>query len=203
MPARTAARARAYSSRTSAKDELLEHYVAATRAIVVGDPESAETQMGPLVSAGQRETVEGYISRGLEEGATVLEGGSRPEGLDGGFYLRPTILDGCTNDMVVAREEIFGPVVSVITFETEDEAIRLANDTPYGLSGSLWTQDGARQLRVARALRTGAIGVNSNSSVFPQVPFGGYKASGVGKELGMEGLVHNTELKSVFVSTER
>ena len=86
--------------------------------------------------------------------------------------------------MVVAREEIFGPVVSVITFETEDEAIRIANDTPYGLSGSLWTRDGARQLRVARALRTGAIGVNSNSSVFPQVPFGGYKASGVGKELG-------------------
>ena len=105
--------------------------------------------------------------------------------------------------MVVAREEIFGPVVSVIEFETEEEAIRLANDTPYGLSGSLWTRDGARQLRVARALRTGAIGVNSNSSVFPQAPFGGYKASGVGKELGMEGLVHNTELKSVFVSTER
>ena len=128
--------------------------------------------------------------------------GRRPDGLDGGFYLLPTILDDCTNDMVVAREEIFGPVVSVITFETEDEAIRLANDTPYGLSGSLWTRDGARQLRVARALRTGAIGVNSNSSVFPQAPFGGYKASGVGKELGMEGLVHNTELKSVFVSTE-
>ncbi len=187
----------------SAKDELLEHYAAATRGIVVGDPESTDTQMGPLVSAGQRQTVEGYIAQGLEEGATVLEGGARPEGLDGGFYLRPTILDRCTNDMVVAREEIFGPVVSVITFETEDEAIRLANDTPYGLSGSLWTRDGARQLRVARALRTGAIGVNSNSSVFPQAPFGGYKQSGVGKELGMEGLVHNTELKSVFVSTER
>jgi acyl-CoA reductase-like NAD-dependent aldehyde dehydrogenase len=186
-----------------AKDELLEHYAAATRAIVVGDPESTETQLGPLVSAGQRETVEGYIARGVGEGATVLEGGVRPEGLDGGFYLRPTILDGCTNDMVVAREEIFGPVVSVITFETEEDAIRLANDTPYGLSGSLWTRDGARQLRVARALRTGAIGVNSNSSVFPQAPFGGYKQSGVGKELGMEGLVSNTELKSVFVSTER
>ena len=189
----------------SAKDELLEHYVAATRAIVVGDPESAETQVGPLVSAGQRETAERYIARGLEEGATMLEGGARPDGDDvaNGFYLRPTVLGDCTNDMTVAREEIFGPVVSVITFETEDEAIRLANDTPYGLSGSLWTRDGARQLRVARALRTGAIGVNSNSSVFPQVPFGGYKASGVGKELGMEGLVHNTELKSVFVSTER
>jgi len=184
----------------SAKDELLEHYVATTRGIVVGDPEDEATQMGPLVSGAQRETVEGYVARGLEEGATLLEGGSRPDG--GGFYLRPTILDDCTNEMVVSREEIFGPVVSVIEFETEEEAIRLANDTPYGLSGSLWTRDGARQLRVARALRTGAIGVNSNSSVFPQALFGGYKASGVGKELGMEGLVHNTELKSVFVSTE-
>ncbi len=188
----------------SAKDELLEHYVAATRAIVVGNPEDEATQMGPLVSAAQRETVEGYIAKGLEEGAAVLAGGSRPDGetLGDGFYLSPTVLDRCTNDMVVAREEIFGPVVSVIVFDTEEEAIRLANDTPYGLSGSLWTRDGARQLRVARALRTGAIGVNSNSSVFPQAPFGGYKASGVGKELGMEGLVHNTELKSVFISME-
>jgi acyl-CoA reductase-like NAD-dependent aldehyde dehydrogenase len=188
----------------SAKDELLEHYVAATRAIVVGEPENESTQVGPLVSAAQRETVEDYVARGVEEGATLLEGGARPDGdgLARGFYLRPTILDGCTNEMVVAREEIFGPVVAVIEFDTEEEAIRLANDTPYGLSGSLWTRDGARQLRVARALRTGAIGVNSNSSVFPQAPFGGYKASGVGKELGMEGLVHNTELKSVFVSTE-
>jgi len=188
---------------TAAKEELLEHYATATRAIVVGDPESTETQMGPLVSARQRDTVEEYIERGIEEGAAVLTGGVRPDGLDRGFYLLPTILDGCTNDMVVAQEEIFGPVVSVITFETEDEAVRLANDTPYGLSGSLWTRDGARQLRVARALRTGAIGVNSNSSVFPQAPFGGYKQSGVGKELGMEALVHNTELKSVFLSTER
>ena len=126
---------------TSVKDELLEHYVATTRAIVVGDPESDATQVGPLVSAYQRETVEAYVARGVDEGATVLEGGTRPDGdgLEDGFYLRPTILDGCTNDMTVAREEIFGPVVSVITFETEEEAVRIANDTPYGLSGSLWT----------------------------------------------------------------
>ncbi len=188
----------------SVKDELLEHYRATTRAIVVGNPEADGTQMGPLVSAGQRETVEGYIERGRSEGATVVEGGTRPDdpALAEGYYLRPTILDDCTNEMTVSREEIFGPVVSVITFRDEAEAIRLANDTPYGLSGSLWTRDGARQLRVARALRTGGIGVNSNSSVFPQAPFGGYKQSGVGKELGMEGLVHNTELKSVFISTE-
>ncbi len=188
----------------SVKDEFLERYVAATRAIVVGDPEQAETQVGPLVSAEQRETVERYIATALEEGATVVEGGARPVDaeLANGFYLRPTVLDDCTNEMTVSREEIFGPVVSVIPFRDEAEAIRLANDTPYGLSGSLWTRDGARQLRVARALRTGGIGVNSNSSVFPQAPFGGYKQSGVGKELGMEGLVHNTELKSVFISTE-
>ena len=189
----------------SAKDELLEHYVAATRAIVVGDPEAEGTQMGPLVSAHSARPSRGTSRAASTRARPCSREGAAPTGTGSprGFYLRPTVLDDCTNDMVVAREEIFGPVVSVITFETEEEAIRIANDTPYGLSGSLWTRDGARQLRVARALRTGAIGVNSNSSVFPQAPFGGYKASGVGKELGMEGLVHNTELKSVFVSTER
>ena len=190
----------------SAKDELLERYVAATNAIVVGDPESAETQVGPLVSAGAARDRGGLHRAGAsQEGATVAAGGARPDdpALANGYYLRPTVLDGCTNDMTVSREEIFGPVVSVITFRDEAEAIRLANDTPYGLSGSLWTRDGARQLRVARALRTGGIGVNSNSSVFPQAPFGGYKQSGSGKELGMEGLVHNTELKSVFISTSK
>jgi acyl-CoA reductase-like NAD-dependent aldehyde dehydrogenase len=186
-------------------DEVLERYAATTRAIVVGDPERAETQVGPLVSAGQRETVEGFIERGVGDGARIVEGGVRPSdpALADGFYLRPTILGDATNEMPVSREEIFGPVVSVIPFRDEDDAIRLANDTPYGLSGSLWTRDGARQLRVARAMRTGCIGVNSNSSVFPQAPFGGYKMSGVGKELGMEGLANNTEQKSVFISTER
>jgi acyl-CoA reductase-like NAD-dependent aldehyde dehydrogenase len=188
----------------SVKDEVLERYAATTAAIRVGMPEDPETQVGPMISAGQRETVEGYIQAGIEAGATVVTGGERPGGeLERGFFLRPTVLDGVTNDMRVAREEIFGPVVSVITFRDEDEAVRIANDTPYGLSGSLWTRDGARQLRVARALRTGVLGVNTNSSVFVQMPFGGYKQSGVGKELGMHALEHNTELKSVFISTEQ
>jgi acyl-CoA reductase-like NAD-dependent aldehyde dehydrogenase len=187
----------------SAKDELLERYAATTAAIRVGMPDDPETQVGPMISAGQRETVEGYIATGVDEGARVVTGGERPAGeLEDGYFLRPTVLDGCTNDMTVAREEIFGPVVSVITFRDEADAVRIANDTPYGLSGTLWTRDGARQLRVARALRTGVLGVNTNSSVFVQTPFGGYKQSGVGKELGMQALEHNTELKSVFISTE-
>jgi len=187
----------------SAKDELLESYAATTTGIRVGMPEDPDTQVGPMISAGQRETVEGYIADGVESGARVVTGGERPGGeLEGGWFLRPAVLDGVDNGMRVAREEIFGPVVSVIAFDTEPEAIRIANDTPYGLAGSLWTRDGARQLRVAQAMRTGVIGVNTNSSVFPQTPFGGYKQSGVGKELGMHALEHNTELKSVFISTE-
>ncbi len=187
----------------SVKDEVVERYAATTAAIRVGMPEDPETQVGPMISAGQRDIVEGYIARGVDEGARVVTGGERPGGaLEAGYFLRPTVLDGATNDMTVAREEIFGPVVSVIGFRDEAEAIRLANDTSYGLSGSLWTRDGARQLRVARALRTGVLGVNTNSSVFVQMPFGGYKQSGIGKELGMHALEHNTELKSVFISTE-
>jgi betaine-aldehyde dehydrogenase len=187
----------------SVKDELVERYAATTAAIRVGMPEDPETQVGPMISSGQRDTVEGYIRQGVADGASVVTGGERPGGdLQQGFFLRPAVLDGVRNDMTVARDEIFGPVVGVIPFDTEEDAIRIANDTPYGLAGSLWTRDGARQLRVARAIRTGVLGVNTNSSVFVQTPFGGYKQSGVGKELGMHALEHNTELKSVFISTE-
>jgi acyl-CoA reductase-like NAD-dependent aldehyde dehydrogenase len=187
----------------SVADEVVERYAETARNLRVGMPEQADTEVGPLISAGQRETVERYVAIGRDQGATVAAGGERPGGdLGAGFFYRPTVLTGVTNDMTVAREEIFGPVVSVITFRDEADAVRIANDTPYGLSGSLWTRDGARQLRVARALRTGVLGVNTNSSVFVQAPFGGYKQSGVGKELGMEALAHNTELKSVFISTE-
>jgi acyl-CoA reductase-like NAD-dependent aldehyde dehydrogenase len=187
----------------SVKDELLERYAETARNLRVGMPDDPQTEIGPLVSAGQRETVERYVGIGVAEGARIVAGGERPDGeLAAGFFYRPTVLDDVSNEMTVAREEIFGPVVSVITFRDEADAIRIANDTPYGLSGSLWTRDGARQLRVARALRTGVLGVNTNSSVFVQTPFGGYKQSGIGKELGMHALEHNTELKSVFISTE-
>jgi betaine-aldehyde dehydrogenase len=187
----------------SVKDELVERYAATTRTIRVGMPEDPDTQVGPMISSGQRDTVERYIRTGVEEGARIVTGGDRPNGgLERGFFLRPAVLDDATNQMTVAREEIFGPVVTVIPFDTEHQAVEIANDTPYGLSGSIWTRDGARQLRVARALRTGVLGVNTNSSVFVQTPFGGYKQSGVGKELGMHALEHNTELKSVFISTE-
>jgi acyl-CoA reductase-like NAD-dependent aldehyde dehydrogenase len=186
----------------SVKDELVERYAATTAAIRVGMPEDPATQVGPMISAGQRESVERHIASGVAEGARLVTGGDRPGELEPGFFLRPAVLDDATNQMTVSREEIFGPVVTVIPFDSEEDAVRIANDTPYGLSGSLWTRDGARQLRVARALRTGVLGVNTNSSVFVQTPFGGYKQSGVGKELGMHALEHNTELKSVFISTE-
>ena len=187
----------------SVADEVVERYSETARNLRVGMPESPETEVGPLISSGQRETVERYVAIGVDEGARIVVGGERPDGdLSAGFFYRPTVLTGVRNEMTVAREEIFGPVVSVITFRDEADAVRIANDTPYGLSGSLWTRDGARQLRVARALRTGVLGVNTNSSVFVQTPFGGYKQSGIGKELGMEALAHSTELKSVFISTE-
>jgi acyl-CoA reductase-like NAD-dependent aldehyde dehydrogenase len=186
----------------SVLDEVVERYTATATRLVVGPPDQDRTEVGPLVSDAQREAVEGWIERGRAEGAEVLCGGERPGGdLSRGSYLTPAVLGGVRNDMDVAQNEIFGPVVCVIPFRDEAEAVRLANDTPYGLSGSLWTRDSARALRVARALRTGVLGVNSNSSVFVQTPFGGYKQSGVGKELGMHALEHNTELKSVFIST--
>ena len=182
----------------SAKDELLERYAATAGALRVGMPEDDSTEIGPLISASQRETVEGYVRSGIDDGATIVAGGERPGGdLEAGFFYRPTVLDGVTNDMRVAREEIFGPVVSVITFRDEAEAVRIANDTIYGLSGSIWTRDGARAMRVARAIDTGVLSVNSNTSVRVTTPFGGFKQSGYGRELGPHALDHYTEVKTI------
>jgi betaine-aldehyde dehydrogenase len=162
----------------------------------VGDPLDESTQMGPLISAGQRETVASYVP----DDAPVAIRGSAPDGP--GYWFPPTVLAPVSPDDRAVREEIFGPVATVIPFSGEDEAIRLANDTIYGLSGSVWTRDGARALRVARAIETGVLSINSNTSVRVSTPFGGFKQSGLGRELGPHALDHYSELKNVYYATE-
>jgi acyl-CoA reductase-like NAD-dependent aldehyde dehydrogenase len=152
--------------------------------------------VGPLISAEQRETVASY----LDDDAPVAFRGAAPEGP--GFWFAPTVLCPVSNDDRQAREEIFGPVASVIPFEGEGEAIALANDTIYGLSGSIWTRDGARALRVARAIETGVLSINDNTSVRVATPFGGFKQSGVGRELGPHALDHYTDVKNVYFRTD-
>jgi len=185
----------------SAHDRVVELLAGATRRLKVGDPADESTEMGPLVSLRQRERVMDYIAVGQREGAEIVVGGAPPDdpALAGGAYLMPTVFDRVRNDMRIAAEEIFGPVVVVIPFDTEDEAVRLANATPYGLSGSIWSRDIGKALRTARGVQAGVLSINSNSSVHTEAPFGGYKMSGVGRELGMHALELYTEVKNVFV----
>jgi acyl-CoA reductase-like NAD-dependent aldehyde dehydrogenase len=185
----------------SVHDQVVELFTEATRNLKVGDPADDKTEMGSLVSQRQRERVADYIAIGREEGADLIYGGEAPSGdpFDAGAYLMPTIFDGCRTDMRIVREEIFGPVVAVISFTDEAEAVRLANDTPYGLSGSVWSRDIAKAIRVAKGVRAGVLSVNTNSSVHTEAPFGGYKMSGMGRELGMHALDMYTEVKNVFV----
>jgi acyl-CoA reductase-like NAD-dependent aldehyde dehydrogenase len=163
--------------------------------VVVGDPADEKTQMGPLISRQQLERVRSYV----RADAPALRG-SAPGGP--GFWFPPTVLTGERHDGEAAREEIFGPVAVLLPFTDEADAIRLANDTPYGLSGSLWTRDLGRALRVSQAVRAGNLSVNSHSSVRYWTPFGGYKQSGLGRELGPDALTAFTETKNVFISTE-
>jgi acyl-CoA reductase-like NAD-dependent aldehyde dehydrogenase len=179
----------------SAIDEFIALFENAVKSIRVGDPLDDATEMGPLISAEQRATVSSFI----EGDAPIAFRGSAPDGP--GFWFAPTVLCPVSNQDRVAREEIFGPVAAVIPFDGEEEAVRLANDTIYGLSGSIWTRDGARALRMARAIESGALSVNSNTSVRVNTPFGGFKQSGIGRELGPHALDHYTELKNVYVAT--
>jgi acyl-CoA reductase-like NAD-dependent aldehyde dehydrogenase len=179
----------------SALDRFLHLLEVSIKALKVGDPLDDKTEMGPLISADQRAKVASYV----EDGAPVAIRGSVPSGP--GYWFAPTVLSPVANTDRAAREEIFGPVAAVIPFEGEAEAIAIANDTIYGLSGSIWTNNAARAMRVARALESGTLSINSNTSVRVTTPFGGFKQSGIGRELGPHALEHYTELKNVFLST--
>ena len=183
----------------SAYDDFVTQFADKARALRVGDPLDPETQMGSLISSTHREKVHRFVATGRDEGAEVVAGGESPAG-DGAFY-PPTVLANVDNRMVVAQEEIFGPVVTVIPFEDERDAIRIANDTKYGLFATVWTGDPARGHRLAARIKAGEIGINMPYTAFPGIPFGGYKQSGFGRELGLETLDMYLETKSVLVST--
>ncbi|HZQ27466.1 MAG TPA: aldehyde dehydrogenase family protein [Acidimicrobiales bacterium] len=169
----------------------------AAQSFTPGDPFADGTRLGPLVSAAQRDRVRAYINKGVEEGAKLVTGGAEaPEGLDKGYFVQPTVFSDVRNDMTIAQEEIFGPVLAIIPYDTEDEAVELANDTVYGLAGGVWSGDPERAKQVARRLRTGQVEINGGS-FNPLAPFGGYKQSGHGRELGKFGLEEFLEVKSL------
>ena len=191
------ARSRVFVER-SIYEPFVEKFVAATKKLVVGDPTQPETQLGPLVSAGQRATVEEFLADARRRGSRFACGGGRPH--PKGYYLEPTVLLDVGKEDRCWREEIFGPVVAITPFDDEAQMIREVNASPYGLSGSLWTNDLPRALRVAKAVESGVLSINSHSSVHVEAPFGGFKQSGIGRDLGLAALEGYTELKNVYVA---
>jgi acyl-CoA reductase-like NAD-dependent aldehyde dehydrogenase len=183
-------------------DEYVDALAAEMTKIAVGDPSDPNTQMGPLVSQRQQQRVRNYIESGEHEGARLVVGGSdMPDGIDRGWYVRPTLFAAADNAMRIAREEIFGPVITVIPYRDEDDAVLLANDSDYGLAGSVWTADTDRALAIAKQIRTGTLGINQGYTMDPFAPFGGVKASGYGRELGPEGLDGYLDTKSIAISS--
>jgi acyl-CoA reductase-like NAD-dependent aldehyde dehydrogenase len=178
-------------------DEVLEVFSGLADALQVGDSLDPSTQIGPLASARQRERVEGYIEKGRAEGGRVVAGGGRPQDQDRGWFVQPTIFADVENSYTIAREEIFGPVLSVIPYDGVDEAVAIANDSEFGLGGSVWTADHERGEAVARRVQTGSIGIN-HYTLDPAAPFGGVKASGLGRELGREGLMAYMQVQSIY-----
>lgn len=179
-------------------EEVVEAVKNFVTALPVGLPNDPGAQIGSLISEKQRERVEGYIAKGIEEGARLVCGGGRPEGLDSGFFVEPTVFADVDNSMTIAQEEIFGPVLSIIAYDTEDDAVAIANDSVYGLAGSVWTSDVPRGIEIAGKIRTGTYGINWYA-FDPCCPFGGFKNSGIGRENGKEGVEHFTQQKSVLM----
>jgi aldehyde dehydrogenase (NAD+) len=180
-------------------DEIVARLVERTKTLTIGDPMDFASSQGPLVSARQRETVLGYIKAGVDEGAKIAIGGKRPEHLPKGYYVEPTIFVEVKNSMKIAQEEIFGPVLVVIRYRNIDDAIRIANDSIYGLGGAVWSRDKAKAMEVAKRMRTGTVWVNEYHLLSVAAPFGGYKQSGVGREFGLEGILEYTEVKHIHV----
>ena len=178
-------------------DRFVEKFLETTRRFVVGDPAQAETQIGPFVSRAQREQVGRYLEGAKDR---TIVGAERPPGT--GWFIRPAVVLGCEPDDQIWREEVFGPVVCIRPFDDEGQMLAEVNDSPYGLSGSIWTNDLKRALRVARRVESGVLSVNSHSSVHVEAPFGGFKRSGLGRDLGMHALEGYTETKNVFIAED-
>jgi aldehyde dehydrogenase (NAD+) len=179
--------------------EFTEAIGAAAGTVPPGDPADPRTLLGPMITAAHRDRVLGYVAAGIEEGAALVHGGGRPAGLDRGWYVEPTVLGGVANGMRVAREEIFGPVLTVIPYDGEEQAVAIANDTEYGLSGSVWSADPERAAAVGARIRAGSIYVNGAFRLDAGAPFGGFKQSGVGREGGPEALAEFLEPQAMFL----
>lgn len=183
-------------------DEIVQTFAAIAGGMAIGDALDPNTQIGPMASSAQRDRVEGYIAKGRSEGGKVAAGGGRPDGLDRGWFVQPTVFAGLDNNATISQEEIFGPVLTVIPYRDDDEAVAIANDSDFGLGGSVWTGDPDRGEALARRVRTGSIGVNGYLPD-PTAPFGGVKASGLGRELGPEGLAAYQEIQSLYRDPSR